>query len=126
MRPIATERAPAAIGPYAQAVVTGGMVFCSGQIPLDPTTGAVVPGGVRAQTERALRNLEAVLEAAGTSLARVAKVTVYLRDLDDFAEMNAIYAERFGEHRPARAAVEVSRLPRDVLVEVDAIAALPE
>ena len=122
IRPIASDAAPAAIGPYSQAVRAGGFVFCSGQIPLDPATGAVVPGDVAAQTRRVLLNLEAVLAAAGCSLQDVVKTTLFLADMDDFAAVNAVYAAALGEHRPARATVEVSRLPRDVRIEIEAIA----
>lgn len=122
MRIVETSGAPAAIGPYSQAVVLGDLVFCSGQIALDPHSGQVIPGGVEEQTRRALQNLEAVLVAAGSGLNRVVKCTVYLASMDDFPKVNAVYAEIFGASRPARATVEVSRLPRDVRVEIDAIA----
>ncbi|MCB9665649.1 MAG: RidA family protein [Alphaproteobacteria bacterium] len=120
--PVSTPDAPAAVGPYSQAVVVDGWVWCSGQIPLDPATGLVVAGGIEAQTRQVLANLAAVLRAAGVGLDRVVRCTVYLRDLEDFAAMNAVYAEAFGSWRPARAAVQVSRLPKDVAVEIDAIA----
>jgi len=119
---VQTDGAPAAIGPYSQAVVTDGWVYCSGQIAMDPATGDVVEGDVSAQTHRVFENLKAVLEAAGSGLSHVVKCTVFLRSMDDFAAVNAVYAEWFGDHRPARAAVEVSRLPRDVDVEIEAIA----
>jgi len=119
---IATTDAPAAIGPYSQAVEAGGLVFCSGQIPLDPVTGALVEGDVAQQTRQVLTNLSAVLSAAGCGLEAVLKCTVYLADMNDFGAMNEVYAEFFGDSRPARAAVEVSRLPKDVAVEIDAIA----
>ncbi len=122
MKFVSTDAAPAAIGPYSQAVVANGMVFCSGQIPIDPVNGELVMGDIDLQTRRVLRNLSAVLAAAGCTLANVVKTTVYLRSMDDFAEMNGVYQEYFGEHRPARAAVEVSRLPKDVAVEIEAIA----
>jgi 2-iminobutanoate/2-iminopropanoate deaminase len=122
MNTVHTPGAPAAIGPYSQAVVANGFVFCSGQIAMDPTTGELVQGDVAAQTRQVLANLRAVLEAAGSSLDRVVKCTVFLRSMDDFTAMNGVYAQVFGDARPARAAVEVSRLPRDVAVEVDAIA----
>lgn len=126
MRTVSTPDAPAAIGPYSQAVVANGLVFCSGQIALDPVTGQLVgQGDVAAQTRQVLANLEAVLRAAGASMDRVVKCTVFLKSMDDFATMNAVYAEAFGAARPARAAVQVARLPRDVDVEIDAIAALP-
>ncbi|GIW72626.1 MAG: reactive intermediate/imine deaminase [Planctomycetota bacterium] len=118
---IETRAAPAAIGPYAQAVRAGNVIYCSGQIPLTPD-GRLVEGGIEAQTRQVLRNLAAVLEAAGASLADVVKTTVYLKDLGEFTAMNAVYAEVFGEHRPARATLEVARLPRDVRVEIDCIA----
>lgn len=119
---IQTENAPRAIGPYSQAVVAGGFVFCSGQIPLDPQTGEFVAGGVAEQSEQVLRNLSAVLEAAGTSLGRVVKTTVFLADMNDFAAMNEVYGRYFTEHPPARATVEAARLPRDARVEIEAIA----
>lgn len=119
---IATTEAPAAIGPYVQAVRAGGMLFLSGQIALDPATGALIDGDVAAQTERVLRNLEAVLAAAGSRLGAAVKATVYLANLDDFAAMNAVYARFFPEHPPARSTVEVSRLPRGARVEIDLIA----
>jgi 2-iminobutanoate/2-iminopropanoate deaminase len=122
---ISTENAPKAIGPYAQAVVAsaGTLVFCSGQIPLDPKTGEMVGAGdVRAQTERVLENLGAVLAAAGASLATVVKTTIYLADLQDFGNVNEVYARYFGESLPARATVQAAGLPRGALVEIDAIA----
>lgn len=122
MKIVQTTAAPAAIGPYSQAVVAQGLVFASGQIPMDPATGALIDGDVAAQTRQCLTNLAAVLQAAGSDLSRVVKATVFLLDMDDFAAMNAVYAELFGDARPARAAVQVVRLPRDVRVEIDAIA----
>ncbi len=119
---IATTQAPSAIGPYSQAIRSGPWVFVSGQIPLDPATGKIVEGDIAAQTERVLKNLAAILEAAGAGLAQVVKTTVYVRDLNQFARMNEVYARFFAEKPPARATVEVSRLPRDVQVEIDAIA----
>jgi len=116
---IRTAAAPAAIGPYAQAIRAGNLLFVSGQIPLDPATGQLVDGDIAVQTERVLKNLAAILEAAGSSLARVLKTTVYLRDLEDFGEMNAVYARFLGEDPPARATVQVARLPRDAAVEID-------
>ena len=122
---ISTPDAPAAIGPYSQAVAHGGLVYCSGQIPLDPQTGQLVGGDdVAAQTARVLANLDAVLRAAGSSRAHVLRTGVFLRDMADFAAMNAVYAEFFGETRPARATVAVAGLPRDVRVEIDCVAAL--
>ena len=111
LRAISTEHAPQAIGPYSQAVAAGGFVFLSGQIPLDPTTGKVVEGDIKVQTERVLQNLAAVLEAAGTSFRHVVKTTVFLHTMDDFTGMNEIYASAFGEHRPARSSVAVKSLP---------------
>lgn len=126
MNRVSTPDAPAAIGPYSQAVVAGGLVFCSGQIAIDPATGQVEHLSIQLQTRRVLTNLKAVLEAAGSSLDRVVKVTVYLKDMGDFGVMNEVYAEFFSAHKPARAAVEVARLPRDVWVEIDAIALVDE
>jgi 2-iminobutanoate/2-iminopropanoate deaminase len=125
MHVVDTKHAPAAIGPYSQAIVAGDLVFCSGQIAIDPATGEVIAGDVAAQTRRVLANLAAVLEAAGSSLDRVVKCTVYLKSMGDFAAVNTVYGEAFGAARPARATVEVSRLPRDVSVEIDAIAIRP-
>lgn len=125
MRTVHTQDAPAAIGPYSQAVVAGGLIFCSGQIAMDPSTGTLIDGDVAQQTRQVLANLDAVLRAAGSSLERVVKCTVFLKSMDDFAAMNTVYAEAFGATRPARAAVEVSRLPKDVDVEIDAIAIVP-
>jgi len=122
---IATEYAPAAIGPYAQAIVAGDFVFCSGQIPLDPTTNQLVEGGIEIQTRRVLDNLAAVLQAAGSSLAQVVKTTIFLHDIGEFATVNTIYAEYFGTEPPARATVQVARLPRDVGIEIEAIAIRP-
>ena len=119
---IHTDAAPAALGPYSQAVVAGGFAFCAGQIPLDPATNAV-PDGIEAQTRQVLANLAAVLDAAGASLGSVVKTTVFLQDLGDFAAMNAVYAEAFSNAPPARSTVQVARLPRDVLVEIEATAA---
>ncbi len=117
-----TDDAPAAIGPYAQAVVANGWVFCSGQIPVVPETGELVEADVAQQTERVLANLSAVLAAAGSSLAGVVKTTVFLADLDDFAAMNEVYARRFGDHRPARATVQAAALPKRCRVEIECIA----
>jgi 2-iminobutanoate/2-iminopropanoate deaminase len=122
MERIQTGHAPQAIGPYSQAVKINGFVFCSGQIPLDPTTMQLTEGDVRAQTERVLLNLRAVLEAAGSSLERVVKTTVFLLDMNDFAVMNEVYATFFNENRPARSTVQVARLPRDVRVEIEVVA----
>jgi 2-iminobutanoate/2-iminopropanoate deaminase len=120
--PVKTEKAPGAIGPYSQAVSVDGWVFCSGQIPIDPGTGELVEGDIGTQTHQVLKNLAAVLEAAGGSLSNVVKTTVFLADMGDFVGMNEVYAEHFGEHRPARAAVAVRTLPKNVDVEIEAIA----
>lgn len=122
-RVVSTTAAPAAIGPYSQAVVAGGLVFCSGQIALDPTTGGIT-GDVPTQTARVLDQLQAILEAAGSDLSKVVKTTVYLTSMDDFPAVNAVYATRFDQAPPARATVEVSRLPRGALIEIDAVAIL--
>lgn len=122
MKSVATNNAPQAIGPYSQAIITGNLVFCSGQIPLDPATMEIVGESITEQTNRVFQNLSGLLEAAGSNLGQVVKTTVYLKDMSDFAAMNEEYARHFGDHRPARAAVEVARLPKDVLVEIDAIA----
>ncbi|HEX8247211.1 MAG TPA: RidA family protein [Pyrinomonadaceae bacterium] len=119
---ISTENAPGAIGPYSQAVKTENMVFLSGQIPIDPQTGEFVSGGVAEQTEQVLKNLSAVLEAAGTSLNNVVKTTVFLADMNDFTAMNEVYARHFSENKPARATVQAARLPRDARVEIECIA----
>jgi 2-iminobutanoate/2-iminopropanoate deaminase len=119
---VQTDDAPQAIGPYAQAVKANGLVFASGQIPLDPATMQVVEGDVRAQTERVLLNLQAVLAAAGSALERVVKTTVFLADMNDFAAMNEVYAAYFSATKPARATVQAARLPRDVRVEIEVIA----
>jgi len=121
---ISTERAPKAIGPYSQAVVSNGFVFLSGQIPLDPSTNQIITGDIAAQTERVLENLKSVLEVAGSSLERVVKTTVYLKDMGEFAQMNEVYGRYFAVNAPARATVEAARLPRDVSVEIDCIASL--
>jgi len=121
---ISTEKAPGAIGPYSQAVKTGNMVFCSGQIPIDPTTGEFVSNNVAEQTHQVLTNLSAVLEAAGTSLNNVVKTTVFLADMNDFTAMNEIYAKFFSDNKPARATVQAARLPRDARVEIDCIAVI--
>ena len=119
---VRTEAAPQAIGPYSQAVVAGGFVFASGQIPTDPATGQFVEGGVSEQTRQVLRNLSKVLEAAGTGLERVVKTTVFLADMNDFAEMNEVYGSFFSENPPARSTVQAARLPRDARVEIDVVA----
>ena len=119
---ISTPLAPAAIGPYSQAIRSGNLLFLSGQIPLDPATGHIVEGDAAVQTARVLKNLSAILEAAGSSLGQVLKTTVYLKDLTDFVMMNEVYARFFGDCPPARATVEVAGLPRGVAVEIDLIA----
>ncbi|MEO8660850.1 MAG: RidA family protein [Bryobacteraceae bacterium] len=119
---IATAGAPAAIGPYSQAVAWGDLVFCSGQIALNPETGHLIDGGVAEQTARVIENLRAVLEAAGSGLGNVLKTTVFLKNMGDFGAMNEVYGRYFSESAPARATVEAARLPRDVQVEIEAIA----
>lgn len=119
---ISTRQAPKAIGPYSQATAANGLLFLSGQIPLDPATGEVVAGDIAVQTERVLKNLQGVLEAAGSGLTRVVKTTVYLKDLNDFGRMNEVYAAFFPTDPPARATLEVARLPRDVRIEIELIA----
>lgn len=120
---VRTDAAPAAIGPYSQAIVAHGFIYTAGQIPLDPTTMKLVGGAdVAAQTDQVMRNLDAILRAAGASLGRVVKTTVFLADMNDFVAMNEVYGHHFGDHRPARSTVEVSRLPKDVKVEIDAVA----
>jgi 2-iminobutanoate/2-iminopropanoate deaminase len=123
-KPVQTTAAPKALGPYAQAIVAGGMIYCAGQIPLDPASGNIVPGGVAEQTERVLENLRAVLKAAGSDLDRAVKTTVFIKNMNDFAAMNEVYGrpEYFGPNPPARSTVEVARLPRDVLVEIEVVA----
>jgi 2-iminobutanoate/2-iminopropanoate deaminase len=119
---VSTNQAPAAIGPYSQAIVTGNLVFTAGQIPLDPATMEVVGSEIVAQTEQVFKNLRAVLEGAGSGLDRVVKATVFLQELGDFAAMNEIYARHFGDHKPARSAVQVAALPKGVMIEVEAVA----
>ena len=119
---VSTENAPGAIGPYSQAVKTNGMVFCSGQIPIDVKTGEFVSSDVAEQTHQVLKNLSAVLAAAGSGLNNVVKTTVFLADMNDFTAMNEVYAEYFSENKPARATVQAARLPRDARVEIDCIA----
>jgi len=121
---ISTDRAPKAIGPYSQAVLSNGMAFLSGQIPLDPQTNQLIEGDIAAQTERVLENLKAVLEASGASLASVVKTTVFLQDMAEFAKMNEVYARYFADNPPARSTVQAARLPRDVKVEIDCIAVI--
>jgi 2-iminobutanoate/2-iminopropanoate deaminase len=123
---IITPAAPAAIGPYSQGIrFSGELVFTAGQIPLDPATKSVVGGGIRAQTEQVLKNLQAILVAAGTSLEHAIKTTVFLKNFDDFAAMNEVYSEYFSADPPARSTVEVARLPKDVLIEIECLALIP-
>ena len=122
MEIIATEKAPAALGPYSQAIRANGMIYCSGQIPINPATGAIEAQTIEAQTVQSITNLKNVLEKAGSSLAKVVKTTVFIKDMNDFAALNKVYAELFGETKPARSCVEVARLPKDVLVEIECIA----
>ena len=122
MKFLAAENAPKAIGPYSQAVVEGGFLFASGQIPLDPATGELVAGGIQAATTRVLDNIEAVLKSGGLGFSDVVRTTVYLVKADDFPAMNGIYAARFGDHRPARSTVIVAALPKGAMVEIDVIA----
>jgi 2-iminobutanoate/2-iminopropanoate deaminase len=121
---VSTNNAPGAIGPYSQAIVAGGMVFVSGQIPIDPATGNFVSENVVEQTEQVLKNLSEVLLAAGSDLGRVVKTTVFLADMNDFAAMNEVYARYFDVNKPARATVQAARLPRDARVEIDCIATI--
>jgi 2-iminobutanoate/2-iminopropanoate deaminase len=122
VRIVHTDKAPAAIGPYSQAVIAGNFLFTAGQIALDPATGQIVAGDVAAQAERVLANLTAVLESAGTSWSEVVKTTVYLQDMADFPRVNEVYGRMIGDARPARSTVQVAGLPRGVLVEIDAVA----
>jgi len=122
---VSTPKAPAAIGPYSQAVRLGNLVFTSGQIPADPASGEIVPGGVEAQARQALKNLGEVLSASGVSLDNVLKTTLFIKNMDDFALINKVYAEFFNSQPPARSCVEVARLPKDVLIEIEAVAYIP-
>jgi len=122
VRAISTDRAPKAIGPYSQAIAAGDLVFCAGQLGLDPATGEIVGGDIKLQTARILDNLAAVLEAAGSGLDRVTKTTVFMSDMADFPAMNEVYAQKFGAHRPARSTVPVGNLPRGGRIEIEAIA----
>ena len=119
---ISTDRAPQALGPYSQAIRANGFIFCSGQIPIDPAAGAVVATTVEDQTRQAITNLRQVLEAAGSGLGKVVKTTVFISDMNDFAAVNGVYAELFGDAKPARSCVQVARLPKDVKLEIEAIA----
>ena len=122
MEIIATEKAPAALGPYSQAIRANGMIYCSGQIPINPATGAIEAQTIEEQTTQAITNLKNVLEKASSSLAKVVKTTVFIKNMNDFAALNKVYAELFGDTKPARSCVEVARLPKDVLVEIECIA----
>ncbi len=124
--PVKTTHAPAALGPYSQAIKAGGFVYVSGQVPIDPETGEFVPGGISEQTERVLKNVAAVLEAAGSSLNQVVKTTVFLADMNEFAAMNEVYARFFTDAPPARATVQAARLPKDARVEIEAVALVQE
>ena len=126
LKRVHTDQAPAAIGPYSQAIVSDGWVFCSGQIPMDAASGELITGDVAAQTDLCLQNLTHVLEAAGSSLQSVVKTTVFLSDMNTFAEMNEVYARRFGDHRPARAAVQAAALPKFCDVEIECVARVEE
>ncbi len=119
---VSTDKAPGAIGPYSQAIKANGMVFCSGQIPIDPATGDFVSGGVAEQTDQVLKNLSAVLDSAGSGLSAVVKTTVFLSDMNDFAAMNEVYGRYFDANKPARATVQAARLPRDAKVEIECVA----
>ena len=121
---VSTQDAPGAIGPYSQAIKTNGLVFCSGQIPIDPATNEFAATDVEGQTEQVIKNLEAVLKAAGSSLNNVVKTTVFLADMGDFAAMNAVYAKYFSDNKPARATVQAARLPKDARVEIECIATI--
>ena len=123
MKQIKTDKAPAAIGPYSQAIVSGNTVYCSGQIPINPETGEI-PDGVANQAHQVFKNIKNLLEAAGTSIDKVIKTSVFIKDMNDFAEINKIYAEYFTDPYPARSCVEVARLPKDVLLETEVIAEL--
>ena len=122
MEIISTDRAPQALGPYSQAIRANGFIFCSGQIPIDPAAGAVVATTVEDQTRQAITNLRQVLEAAGSGLDKVVKTTVFISDMNDFAAVNGVYAEMFGATKPARSCVQAERLPKDVKLEIEAIA----
>ena len=122
METISTEQAPKALGPYSQAIKAGGFIFCSGQIPIDPAANAVVATTIEDQTRQAITNLGNVLKAAGSSLAKVVKTTVFISDMNDFVALNGVYAEMFGDAKPARSCVQVARLPKDVKLEIEAIA----
>ncbi|ORZ25933.1 endoribonuclease L-PSP [Absidia repens] len=122
LTPVQTSNAPAALGPYAQAIKVNGMVYTSGQIPIDPATGAIVEGGITEQTLQSLANIDAVLKASDSSAEKVIKTTVFLKDMNDFVAMNEVYGKYFDKHQPARSCVQVARLPKDVMVEIECIA----
>ena len=124
MKVISSAHAPKAIGPYSQAISSGGYLFCSGQIPLDPTTMELVGLGIEDQSEQVFKNIKAVLKEAGVGVEKVIKTTVFLKNFEDFSKMNAIYESHFGSHKPARSTVEVSKLPRNALIEIECIASL--
>lgn len=124
METISTKNAPAAIGPYSQAIKVGNLIYTSGQIPIDPATGALVAGGIKEQTRQSLLNVQAILKEAGISMSSVVKTTVFMADMNDFADMNAVYAEFFTEPYPARSAVAVKALPKGALVEIEVVAAV--
>jgi 2-iminobutanoate/2-iminopropanoate deaminase len=124
MQTVHTDNAPAAIGPYSQAIVANGFVFTAGQVPFDPATMQLVEGDIGVQTEQVMKNVAAILRQAGADMSTVVKTTVFLRDMNDFAGMNEVYARHFGDHKPARSTVQVARLPRDVAVEIEAVAVL--
>ena len=124
MKVISTKKAPAAIGPYSQAIQVGNLVYTSGQIPIDPSTGAFVEGGIKEQIRQSLTNVKAILEEAGLSMSNVVKTTVFMADMGDFADMNAVYADFFSEPYPARSAVAVKTLPKGALVEIEVVAAI--
>jgi 2-iminobutanoate/2-iminopropanoate deaminase len=119
---VETKNAPSPIGPYSQAIRANGFLFVSGQIPIDPSTGGIVAGGIEEQARRVMNNLAAILEAGGSGLSKVVKTSIFLADMDDFARLNQVYAEFLGEIKPARSTVQVARLPKDVLVEIEAVA----
>ena len=122
MEPVMTENAPKAIGPYSQLIAYKDLIFLSGQIPINPATGSIEGSTIEEQAERALKNLEAILVAAGSNLSKVAKCTVFLSDINDFAAFNTVYGKKFGQNPPARSTVQVARLPRDAKIEIEAIA----
>jgi len=124
MKVISTKKAPAAIGPYSQAIQVGNLVYTSGQIPIDPTTGTFVEGGIKEQTRQSLTNIKAILEEAGLSMTNVVKTTVFMADMNDFADMNAVYSDFFSEPYPTRSAVAVKTLPKGALVEIEVVAAI--